>query len=611
MGDPLDPLAEALALGEGFQLLLLVVPSIEVADAALGRLLRRVGSGLTRLAPPQGDVDIAALETAILDRLSGSTDASALVIDASGATNRDEPAWEEVFRRLNTRRNGIARQVDCALILCVTPRMEELFAREAPDFWSIRSVRVEVKAAIRPRRIEEPSLRFEDVPGLAGALARVYPGREEALRFLAGLGFPPDRLPLSDVPDFWERVLREVDRGAFPGGMETLVRAAFRGAPGDSVIAELHGRLPVRQRASWEWVLPKEDRPEDHVEALWEPALRERLDAMQDGDWLAVVGDEHSGKWSAIQRWPFEGGSPGWVLRSNAGIPFGDYCSQLADRLNVLDPALAEVLRAAAKDRLAGAEYLSYLPDAIRRSLPADPLARVTFVHQRDLIAHALAVASVNAHVWLLWRPAYLDVMPLRGLLRGFGGPTGRWVVLIPPGVRTLLPARAAVFRLPRPDAAHLHSVLARNALRADARTRLLLSCSASQRVVDQLASLTPAVGSYLRWVEALLRTSPLPPPRAALSPEGWASAMLVFPDDQRLAVDAARLLDAGPRRVDEVVTALGVEAVRSLIEAGVLRRFPDEHHLDVAPLFVVLRPSVAARLQATLSDTASLGAAG
>jgi hypothetical protein len=600
VADPLDPLVQALALGEGFQLLLLVVSSEDAADAALGRLQRRLGevqlgAMLARLGPPPGDVDVPTLERAILDPLPGPANAAALVIDASSATNRDEPAWEEVFRRLNTRRNGISRQVDRALILCLPPRMEQLFAREAPDFWSIRSVRVELTAA-SPRRSPlhaEVTLRFEDLvgAGLPDALARVFPERAEALTFLAGLGFPPARLPLSDTADFWVRVLREADRGAFPGGLETLVRAAFRRAPGDAVLAQLHDALPERQRAAWEWVIPAEAVASDYIEAPWEPALRERLNAMRDGDRLALVGEEGAGRWTALESWaPVGTGRPACVIRTRHPFPEDDIARGLAALLTAVDPSLAAVLRAAADQRLAAPQALACLPGEVRARLPADPLASLDIGGLWALLKHALNVAHGVADVVVLWRPR--DAYRMHS---AFSRWPGRCAVVVSP--RWPLAPKASSFEVPRADPEHLRALLARRVSRADARTRLLLDTPATASMLADLADVASSPGVYLRWVQRLLRTWPLPPPPEALTPVGWAAA-LGASESAVAAVAAGRLLDAGPRPVHAVLDALGTEPARGLVDRGVLVRAPDEHHLAIAPAYDLLRPSVCARLR-------------
>jgi hypothetical protein len=156
--DPaIDRLAEAIALGEGFQLHILVCDSPRAAGAALETLHRRLRSALPRLAPDLAERDLR--EGVSLDRLASSilgpltlveevaeSEPPAVVIDASNAVDADEPAWRQLFRRMNERRNAIVRRLPRSLLLCLPPSLEVAFAHEAPDFWSIRSSSITVMA---------------------------------------------------------------------------------------------------------------------------------------------------------------------------------------------------------------------------------------------------------------------------------------------------------------------------------------------------------------------------------------------------------------------------------------------------------------------------------
>lgn len=62
-----------------------------------------------------------------------------LVLNASMAKPSDKDAWWEMFGRMNERRNVISQGLRCPLVFCMPPWLEQVFAHNAPDFWSIRS----------------------------------------------------------------------------------------------------------------------------------------------------------------------------------------------------------------------------------------------------------------------------------------------------------------------------------------------------------------------------------------------------------------------------------------------------------------------------------------
>jgi len=249
----LEAFAEALALGEGFQLGLLIVPDQARADQAVGALQRLVSeklgrpAHLTRIAPSADLADPEALVTATLDPLATLGPSDGVVLDASTATAREEPAWAELFRRLNTRRNGIARQIGRALILCLTPRLEQVCAHEAPDLWSVRGPRAELRPALGVVRSRRDGLRFEDAIelGLMDELAGLYPEISHQRQLLSHLGYPPAQIPSSRLfpVRFWRDVLRRLDQGVTPGGIEALVRLVAMDYPGNPAIQRALTRL--------------------------------------------------------------------------------------------------------------------------------------------------------------------------------------------------------------------------------------------------------------------------------------------------------------------------------------------------------------------------------
>ncbi len=132
-----DRFLGALELEEGFAFHLIIADTRDVFEAAAARLPE--GLQILRPRPPK---NLQAKEEAaawILDELDSAIDASQgspVLLDAMIADR--EPAWGEVFRRLNELRNGLERRHSAPLIVAVSPSGESSLGREAPDLWSRR-----------------------------------------------------------------------------------------------------------------------------------------------------------------------------------------------------------------------------------------------------------------------------------------------------------------------------------------------------------------------------------------------------------------------------------------------------------------------------------------
>ena len=160
-------LTTALALGDGFQFHIVVCHSPRQVRNLIATLTqavpaRRGGSLRTEHLHPdslrQRDqaLDGDALTAYVTQALGGLARPAAderqlIVLDASFARQADTAAWSLLFRRLNEQRNALAHALDAALLLCLTPHLEPIFAHEAPDFWSVRGVSVRLE----PVREEE------------------------------------------------------------------------------------------------------------------------------------------------------------------------------------------------------------------------------------------------------------------------------------------------------------------------------------------------------------------------------------------------------------------------------------------------------------------------
>lgn len=154
----LPRLVRALTIGEGFQFLLLACDTPRTCDLALAQLTGELGKRLERevrlqrFAPDhlqlaQDPASTASTLTQWFSQLpaAGPNEWVLVVLDASRAARDEEPAWTEIFSRMNERRNELTRSLPGPLLLCVPTWLEGVFARAAPDFWSIRSLVVSVQ----------------------------------------------------------------------------------------------------------------------------------------------------------------------------------------------------------------------------------------------------------------------------------------------------------------------------------------------------------------------------------------------------------------------------------------------------------------------------------
>ena len=150
-------LARALAWSDGFLFALLITPSRRVLGEALGHIDPE-GRAVRVSPPPRAPF---APET-VLNALAGILADAAptiLVLDATAATRDEAEGWATVFRRLNERRNGIVRAWPAPFLLALPAWLAPVFAREAPDFWSIRDLTLHLEdTAPSPTsgRVSEP-----------------------------------------------------------------------------------------------------------------------------------------------------------------------------------------------------------------------------------------------------------------------------------------------------------------------------------------------------------------------------------------------------------------------------------------------------------------------
>lgn len=589
MDDRLRPLISALTLGEGFQLLLLIVASPEEADAALGAVQRAVrdetgGVPLFARLGVSGKATIELLEQRVLGPLA-NVGGTVVALDATSASAEDLPAWEELFRRINARRNAVVEAVGRPLVLCLSPLVEPVLGREAPDLWSIRGVRVSLVKVRASRKDAEFPLEAAMAAGLPDVLARLFPDRERAFTFLADVDYPASKLPLSDAPDFWGVVLRAADDGAVAGGVETVVRALD--AMDDPGLPALRALLPARQVVSTRWVHPKELPPDCYVEPPWAAELAERMWALKEGDCLVVRAEVGAGFWSVATRIADQMRDR-VVVRSRSNTnPAADFLAQLAPAVEA--PALRRLFEALGQERRPAAEDLRQLPQ-LEQALAQRPFDSPRFYDQEEALAEAAhrKLLPTVLGLWAvspLWSRNVQSTRSLRScshatirLIPGWPAPAGSQDFVVPPA---------------SPD--FLIELLQRRLRRADVRVRLAFATPAMGRFLRVLAGHAGQPGAFLLWLRILLIGGlPLTSERldaSVLSPD-------LADDGGPAAIELAARIDT-----DEVASeavAPWVEHIPALTHHGLLTRLPEDR-VRLAPLAHILRPAVLANLRAAL----------
>lgn len=640
MSESLARLVEALALGEGFQLGLLVVPDLASADASVGALQRLLSARLgrpallSRVSPAPDLLDPEALAAAALDPLVSLAPSDGVILDASAATARSEPAWVEVFQRLNARRNGFARQLGRALVLCLTPRLEALLAREAPDLWSVRGPRAtqESPEANLPRPVE--GLRYEDAlaSGLPDGLTRIFATPRDALPLLAELGYPPARLPLSDVADFWPQVLRTLDQGRLPGGIETLVRRLARDYGEEPGLRRAIDRLPQRVKVDGGWVNPSwRGQPgggEDGDRLVVLPWVEELRGILRGppGQRVAIIGRRGSGRSTGLRRAlaDVKRENP-WLVRegrlANFELQGGSLWAEVAAIPTLRGTtweAIAKAMQAGVRPSL---EALSEIPERVRELLPKNVLAPMPAQFSHALAACLIGLSHGHLHVAqvgpledLKWVDSFSEIGFQRVLWRivrgtkdehGLTEYVSAFVIAPPYALPAVSPHVQRVIHVPPLSPEQLQALLDRRLAKASPRDQLVLRASEARAALSALCWVASTPAALLRWVSRLLQLWPMPPPPEWLEPEALARFVgsETLPPERLLALGA--LLD-GPSQPAERVAALLGQDLRPLLATDGFAVPPlldrddnDPERLVLSPEADLLRPSVAAALAA------------
>lgn len=160
--EELDRLAHAIALGEGFQFILVLVRS----PRAVRRLLDTLPEAVRWAGGPELEVDLIdpyspsiyepdlpaftdALLQAVNSRLRpASTEAEStrrvVALDVTGSSDADLKGWLTLFGRMNEQRNGIMARFPGCLLFLLNEIQYVQVAHSAPDLWSVRSTTVKL-----------------------------------------------------------------------------------------------------------------------------------------------------------------------------------------------------------------------------------------------------------------------------------------------------------------------------------------------------------------------------------------------------------------------------------------------------------------------------------
>lgn len=178
----LERLSQAIALADGFQLLVLECHDLSAWD--LHRLFDAVQSRVAELrgVPPlvlvydphvttresgslRDEAWVEGVLGAILRAPAANAEDAAVVavidgtdFDESDQDSRELLSWEFLFHRMNEQRNAVARTLHGTLALALPPALVRVFLEEAPDVASIRSDVLRFDASQVPKHSDKQHL---------------------------------------------------------------------------------------------------------------------------------------------------------------------------------------------------------------------------------------------------------------------------------------------------------------------------------------------------------------------------------------------------------------------------------------------------------------------
>jgi hypothetical protein len=176
----LEPMAQAIALADGFQLLVLNVPNESLASASFPASSSNAPN-FSLANPFRGSISTPYhtflenpdaitqefLARNILDFLfNGESPPSDDIFDIEEPSPPGRPRvwildlscvpyeehhqrlWDWFFKRLNEGRNTLMRAINANLIFCLPPHIASFWRTSAPDLWSVRSLTVDLDECI-------------------------------------------------------------------------------------------------------------------------------------------------------------------------------------------------------------------------------------------------------------------------------------------------------------------------------------------------------------------------------------------------------------------------------------------------------------------------------
>ena len=156
-------LLDGLALSDRFHLYVVVsgVPRlVEGILALVPEVVAKEGGRFTRpvvLRPTSSGDSPLSLMDALMAFRDESSDARRFPwLDGSEAGGEEDEGWWALFQKLNEARNDLVARLDAPLVVSLPERLASLFARAAPDLWSIRSYVAWPRTEVRSTEASEP-----------------------------------------------------------------------------------------------------------------------------------------------------------------------------------------------------------------------------------------------------------------------------------------------------------------------------------------------------------------------------------------------------------------------------------------------------------------------
>lgn len=373
----LERLAQALALGEGFQLLVAVSASHEALTSALdicaARFVELRGEHLrvhridvyAEHQPPWTAVTPGQLEERVAKQLlrgGQARDPRLLVVDATRSRRSDERAWSALFARLNERRNRLMDSLRSGLLLALPEDLRDLLARGARDLWSVRTVIVELPGPRSPApvpAVDVQQWRMSTLTenSLVPTVAPIGWLDTEEVYVDLGVRLLRDRSSDADYEASFSEAAENNRRMLLVGppgsGKTTLLRALANRlalhAPGESA-----ARLPVVMSlgrtggTDFDELLEASERTEDGHDSGW---LRHALTSGGEHLWILCDGlDEISGAAArerlarALERWSRVASRARWLVTTRPVPETSIFFDWTVAETLPLDPERAEAL---------------------------------------------------------------------------------------------------------------------------------------------------------------------------------------------------------------------------------------------------------------------------